>query len=100
MLERIDHLTNALPTLVSGKKEDYAASGSASSPGSGRLRRRCPRTPLGRCAVGDAFFRKDTDRPLHFEKSTPANARRSRPGVALGCRSQNPVGIAGAVAAA
>jgi len=45
------------------------------------------------------LFRSRPERLTTLGNARPASVRRKRPGVLLGFRSQNPVGVAGVVAA-
>src|SRR6266446_1877033 len=63
------------------------------------FRRRCPCTPLGKCAVTDAFFRSGPSGTGISEKSTRRSTRRKRPHVGRQYRSQKPVATATDVAA-
>ena len=57
------------------------------------------RFPLGKWAVAEFFSRSCPESMASFGNGLPISTRRRRPGVRFGLRSQNPVGIAGMVAA-
>jgi len=60
-----------------------------------RFCRRWAKIPLGKCAMTEFFFRIRAESGKLAESGCPVSARRKRPGVALGARSQKPVGIGG-----